>query len=195
MIGRVFIAIAVPPVVRDALAQASVSLRAPGGDLRPTVPAGWHCTLAFLGDLDEDRVALATQVTGAALEQHAPRPAPWLALGAAGRFGDRVLVVHVSEDPPGALRAWVEVLRDALGAVGFDLPPAAFRPHVTLARARRSRRVTRADVSRLVVPDRRWQPSTVGLWAAAGPGASRPYEVRAELAWPGDGSSSGDAAG
>ncbi|MFU8840357.1 MAG: RNA 2',3'-cyclic phosphodiesterase [Nitriliruptoraceae bacterium] len=184
MTRRVFVAIGVPTAVRDALAAATAGLRAPQAALRATAPAGWHLTLAFLGDLEDEQQELAAVVTREVLARDAPRPAPWLALAAADRFGDRVLVVPVSEDPPGALAGLVARLREELTAVGFALPEASFRPHVTLARARRNRPVTRADVAALTVPDRRWQPATVGLWAAARAGGPRPYEVLAELAWP-----------
>jgi RNA 2',3'-cyclic 3'-phosphodiesterase len=184
VIRRGFIAIAVPPPVREALAVATAPLRAPTAGLRPTAPAGWHLTLAFLGDLDDAQQQLAITVVDEVLSRQAPRPAPWLSLGAPGRFGDRVLFVSVSEDPPGALSALAEALRVELEAVGFALPEAGFRPHVTLARARRRRRVQRADVAALAVPARRWQPTAIGLWAAGAPGSPFPYEVAAELAWP-----------
>jgi RNA 2',3'-cyclic 3'-phosphodiesterase len=184
MTRRVFVAVEVPPPVRQALAAATASLRTAEAGLRATAPAGWHLTLAFLGDLEDEQQERAAAVTADVLAWHAPRPAPWLALAGAERFGDRVLVVQVSEDPPVALSGLVALLREELTAVGFALPGGRFRPHVTLARARRRRPVTRADVAALAIPDRRWQPATVGLWAAARAGGPRPYEVLAEFAWP-----------
>jgi RNA 2',3'-cyclic 3'-phosphodiesterase len=181
---RTFVAVGVPPSVRDEMARSTASLRRTDAGLRATAPAGWHLTLAFLGELTEERAALAATVTAQALATHAPRPAPWLGLGAADRFGDRVLYVPVHDDPAGALARFAEDLRAALATAGFALPSTRFHPHVTLARARRSRPVTPADVARLVVPARRWQPGTVGVWVTADRDAPRPYEVLAELAWP-----------
>lgn len=195
MSARSFVAIAVPPPARDALAAATAPLRRADPGLRPTAPAGWHLTLAFLGALEEDRLVAAGSVVAEVVQRHAPRPAPWLELGSAGRFGDRVLLVHVREDPPGSLGGLVAVLRSALEGVGVTLPPEGFRPHVTLARARGRRRVTDADVASVTVPPARWQPTTVGVWAAAASGGRGPYEVRSEVALPvGPGSSAvGDA--
>lgn len=199
---RAFVAIGIPPSVRDDLAAATAGLRGTGAGprgadpgLRTTAPAGWHLTLAFLGALDEARVASAATVTARALEVHASRPAPWLRLADADRFGDRVLYAHVHSDPPAALAGLAEGLRGALMAAGFVLPASRFRPHVTLARSRRARPVTGADVAGLVVPARRWQPDAVGLLAAAGPDAPRPYEVLAELAWPSGSASPGETGG
>lgn len=194
MSARAFVAIAVPPPARVALAAATAPLRRADPGLRPTAPAGWHLTLAFLGGLDEDRLAQAGSVVAEVVQRHAPRPAPWLEFGSPGRFGDRVLLVHVREDPPGSLGGLVAVLRSALDGAGVTLPPEGFRPHVTLARARRRRRVTDTDVASVTVPTARWQPTTVGVWAVAASGDRGPYAVRSEVAWPGGAGGPGSSA-
>lgn len=195
MSARAFVAVAVPPAVRDALAGATSPLRRPDAALRATAPAGWHLTLAFLGALDDERLARVPTVVTEVLEQHAPRPAPVLGLGAAGRFSDRVLLAHVHDDPPGSLGRLVAPLRAAFAALDVAVPPEGFRPHVTLARARGRRRVTAADAAALHVPTARWQPTAVGVWVASSVG-SGPYEVRAEVPWPGsDAPSAGGSGG
>ncbi|MFP4312414.1 MAG: hypothetical protein ACLFS9_10615, partial [Nitriliruptoraceae bacterium] len=72
-----------------------------------------------------------------------------------------------------------------LAQAGFALPTTGFQAHITLARSRRGRPVTRADVDAVRVPAARWQPATIGVWATARPGTAAAYEVRAEVAWPG----------
>jgi 2'-5' RNA ligase len=193
--ARSFVAIAVPDPVRDVLAASTASLRRPGADLRTTDPAGWHLTLAFLGALDDGRLTEVADVVAEVVQRHAPRPAPWLALGSPGRFGDRVLVAHVEEHPSGSLGALVALLRAALEGAGLALPPEGFRPHVTLARARAARRVTAGDVASLRVPAARWQPTTVGVWATAASGDRGPYAVRSEVDWPAGSASPAAGAG
>jgi len=185
--ARRFLALAVPAAVRDELARATAHLRTPGAELRPTPPAGWHVTLAFLGELDPAEAVVATEVAGATLAVAADAPAPELVVRRAGRFGDRVLVVQLEEQPGQALEAVVERLHAALRAAGLEVPDRAFRPHLTLARARRARRVTARDAAALRLPRSRWRPDTVGLWATAPPGGPRPYVVESVLPWPGSG--------
>ncbi|MFP4150353.1 MAG: hypothetical protein ACLFV0_12815, partial [Nitriliruptoraceae bacterium] len=79
----------------------------------------------------------------------------------------------------------VDAVRADLARAGFTLPATGFQAHVTLARSRRGRPVTRADVAAVRVPAAQWQPRSVGVWATARPGAALAYEVRAEVAWPG----------
>jgi len=185
--ARRFLALAVPDAVRDELARATAHLRPPGAELRPTPPAGWHVTLAFLGEVGPDGAVLATEVLAATLAVVAPRPAPELVVRRAGRFGDRVLVVHLEEQPGHALGTLVERLHAALRAAGLEVPDRAFRPHLTLARARGPRRVTARDAAELRLPHSRWRPDAVGLWATASPGGPRPYVVESVLPWPGSG--------
>ncbi len=185
--ARRFLALAVPDAVRDELARATSHLRAPGAELRATPPAGWHVTLAFLGDLDPAGAVLATEVLAATLAVVAPAPAPELVVRRAGRFGDRVLVVHLEEQPGQALSTLVERLHAALRVAGLEVPDRAFRPHLTLARARGARRVTPRDAAALRLPRSPWRPEAVGLWATAPPGSPRPYVVESVLPWPGSG--------
>jgi RNA 2',3'-cyclic 3'-phosphodiesterase len=182
-----FLAIGVPIEVRDQLARATAHLRADGADLRASQPAGWHVTLAFLGDLDEERAQVATEVLSSTLTSSAPRPAPWLSLERAGRFGDRVLLVELVDDPEGALEGFVSVLHAELQAAGLAVPSRPFRPHLTLARARGRRRVGAADAKHLRLPVTGWRPPTVGRWASVPASDGAPYTVELELPWPGRG--------
>lgn len=181
---RRFLALGVPAEVREQLARATAHLRAPRAGLRASQPAGWHVTLAFLGDLEDDRSQLATEVLASTLATSAPRPAPWLAIQRAGRFGDRVLVVHLSDDPEGALERFVTVLHTELRSVGLAVPDRPFRPHLTLARARGQRRVRTGDVAQVLTPVLGWRPDAVGRWASVPASGGAPYTVEAELPWP-----------
>jgi RNA 2',3'-cyclic 3'-phosphodiesterase len=182
-----FLAIGVPVEIREQLARATAHLRADGADLRANQPVGWHVTLAFLGDLDEERAQVAAEVLSSTLAISAPRPAPWLSLEGAGRFGDRVLLVHVADDPDGALQRFVSVLHTELQAAGLTVPSRPFRPHLTLARARGRRRVRAADAENLRLPVMRWRPHAVGRWASVPASDGAPYTVEVELPWPGRG--------
>lgn len=181
-----FLALGLPAAIRAPLAHATAHLRRPEAGLRATPPAGWHVTLAFLGQVDDAQARASTEVLGSVLASAAPRPAPRLQVREAGRFGDRVLFLALEEEPAHSLARFVTELHAELRAVGLEVPDRAFRPHITLARARGRRRVRGADVAGVQLPALQWRPTAVGRWASV-PDDGAPYTVEAELPWPGAG--------
>jgi len=179
-----FLALGLPADVRGQLARATAHLRGPGAGLRASQPAGWHVTLAFLGELDDERADLATEVLAATLGTVAPRPAPRLWFQRAGRFADRVLVLHLADEPEGAFERFATALHTELRAAGLAVPDRPFHPHLTLARARGRRRVRRGDVASLRIPTSSWRPDVVGRWASRPTSGGSAYTVEVELPWP-----------
>jgi 2'-5' RNA ligase len=110
---------------------------AEGVNARLAPRSNWHVTLAFLGEvpderLDDVRAALAGAVTRWRAQQTPPR----LRLGGGGRFGrGRFTVLWVGlvgdVDPLAALAAAV---RKDLKRARLPYDPKPFRPHLTLAR-------------------------------------------------------------
>ncbi|WP_406202179.1 RNA 2',3'-cyclic phosphodiesterase [Kitasatospora sp. NBC_01560] len=140
---RLFVAVLPPAGALQELADAVAPVRGlPGAErLRWTGAEGRHLTLAFLGEVPEERLpALEAALAGVA----GLHPAHRLRLAGAGHFGDRVLWAGV-EGQARALRR----LAEAVGAATADVAGAAgafdFHPHLTLARAGSSRGHRRAD--------------------------------------------------
>jgi RNA 2',3'-cyclic 3'-phosphodiesterase len=100
-----------------------------------TLPEQWHITLAFYGQVDDERVpSLKARLTRAAKRY----PVLSLALDGAGRFDERTLWIGCTGDVA-TLR---DIARSAVAAgrrVGAASADDAFRfrAHVTLARTRR----------------------------------------------------------
>ncbi len=184
VVGRRFLAVDVPGPTRAAIAAATAHLRHEDAHLRATSPDSWHVTLAFLGAVDDDAADRAVAVLRTCLAEVAPRPAPRLSVAGADRFGDRVLVLALAEDPPGALAGVVATLHTRLRQVGFALPGRRFRAHLTVARARGRARVRAADVRRIDPPEAHWRPDGVGLWTTARTPRDGAYEIETEVAWP-----------
>ncbi|MGH8884952.1 MAG: RNA 2',3'-cyclic phosphodiesterase [Egibacteraceae bacterium] len=132
---RLFVAVAVPPAVREAVAAAAAPLRGMSADLRWTDPAGWHLTVAFLGQTDPGALdalsgALAEVTAGFGVFDVRLRPA-------AGR-GARSSVLWVELEPCKPLQAVAAAVNVVARGLGLKAEDQAFRPHLTLARARAS---------------------------------------------------------
>ena len=136
---RCFVAVPIGEPLRAALIGATSVWREAAGDsdLRWTSPAGWHVTLAFLGEVHPARVddtvdrlpALVDGVGGAvdlAPDGLAAWPRPQEA---------RMAWCRVRPEP------WIGELHNRIaGALGVT-ERRRFRPHVTLARVRGGREV------------------------------------------------------
>jgi len=131
---RLFFALWPDDAVRARLARWTSELRAACGG-RPTRPENLHLTLAFLGSIDDARVA---EVERAAAEV-APRAAS-LVLDQPGYWKhNRIAWAGASVVPP-ELGALVADLRGALLRAGVGFDGKGFVSHVTLLRDAREPR-------------------------------------------------------
>ena len=128
---RTFIAVELPEQMRWETAELARQLeRRVSG--RFTQPENYHVTLAFLGDVAERDVVLATDALEAAC---AGRPAPRLACDGLGKFGNASdATLWLGLVPAEELMRLAAAVRDELAArdIAFDEKP--FKPHITLAR-------------------------------------------------------------
>lgn len=102
--------------------------------LRWVNPAGIHLTLAFLGEINDERLALAAEAARAAATQVNPFS---YRLSAPGVFASiqqpRVVWMGVDE-PTGRLLRLQSLLTRELARRDFELDVRPFSPHLTLAR-------------------------------------------------------------
>ena len=133
---RLFLAIELSEALRAQVRRLQGLLQAAGADLRWVQPANTHFTLQFLGNVGSDEIA----------------PIDGAARNAAARFGPvKVEIAGLRGFPsPSSTRVvWIDVrgqleplellkqqLGEALAELGFEPDGRAFRPHVTLGRAR-----------------------------------------------------------
>lgn len=133
---RCFVAVPIGNDLRASLRSAVEMWRSRPdlANLRWTDPDAWHLTLAFLGDVDPSRVPHLRAALAHAVMHHEPMH---LVTGGLGAF----------PSPSRARVAWYGVadadhrlarLADSIAdAFALDRPDP-FRPHITLARARRA---------------------------------------------------------
>jgi 2'-5' RNA ligase len=128
---RLFAAVVPPPEVLRHLDEAVEQVR--DDTVTWTLPEAWHLTLAFYGEVADDRVADLTVRLGRAAARY---PVMRLRLNGAGRFGERVLWIGCGgpiEDMRRLARSCEAAGRRARASAQAN---RRFRPHVTLARAR-----------------------------------------------------------
>lgn len=194
---RLFVAVLPPSAAATGVAAALEPLHTlPGaGRLRWTAPAGWHYTLAFLGEVpDAVRPALDERLARAA---HRHQPCALRTAGG-GRFGDRFLWVGAEGDLRGLARL-ADTVRAAARRAGAPCDEKhGFRPHLTVARTSKNAPVDlrpfaaaltdvrgtwwSADTLSLVastlprsgVPGEQPLYTTVGSWPLGGPAAVPP---------------------
>jgi len=136
---RLFVALNLPPPVREALWAATTPLR----DLE--LPVNWvsgegiHVTLKFLGEVGDDREPEVAAALGRAAAGARTLP---LALEGFGVFPDfrRPRVVWAGIAPEPGLEMLQHRVEQEFAPLGFPTEARPFRPHVTLGRARRETR-------------------------------------------------------
>ncbi|MFH8976060.1 RNA 2',3'-cyclic phosphodiesterase [Streptomyces sp. NPDC017890] len=133
---RLFAAVLPPEDVAAALAAEVAALRRlPGADgLRWTGRPGWHFTLAFYGEVDDDLVPDLS----ARLERAARRTAPFrLALRGGGQFGHGRALWAGAEGDLATLRLLADRAESAARRAGVPMGEhRRYKPHLTVARSR-----------------------------------------------------------
>ena len=124
---RLFAALVPAAAVREQLARAAAGLGHRGVAVPP---ANLHLTLAFLGAVAEDRVAVAA----AALETGAGFPPFTLRLERVGHWRRAGVLWCAPRETPPELTALAGALHAALRGAGFELEARPFAAHLTLAR-------------------------------------------------------------
>ena len=137
---RLFVAVYPPPAALDALArEVSDGLPPLVAAWRAVPVSQWHLTLAFLGEVAQDRLSELCERLSRAAGRSSPLT---LALSGGGAFPaarrGQVLWVGVRGERSAldALRRLADRVGAAARRTGIAMPARAYRPHLTLARCR-----------------------------------------------------------
>ncbi|GAB2577441.1 RNA 2',3'-cyclic phosphodiesterase [Streptomyces capparidis] len=180
---RLFVAV-LPPAEAVAELDAAVSALhgLPGaGSLLWTDRAGWHLTLAFLGEVEDDALPELEERLARAAGRHQPMP---LRLAGGGRFGDRALWTGLDRGRAELAR----LARSAAAAArrtGVPVDERPFKAHLTLARARRERVDLRPFAEALALfTGASWDAGPLRLMSSAPGGPGRPNRYETVRSWP-----------
>lgn len=174
-----FVALWPPDQVRKRLERAVRAARPTAPELRWTPPERWHLTLVFLGE-PAVRVPELSAALERALEGHPPPDLfldGWGVFPRAGGPGHRASVVWAGVRGDG-LPELAGALAEAARGAGVPVSSRPFVPHVTLARARRPRDVTRTLRALGPAPDTGWRADRIALVESRPSGPDRYRTVR-----------------
>ncbi|MFE1285675.1 RNA 2',3'-cyclic phosphodiesterase [Streptomyces sp. NPDC058751] len=187
---RVFIALAPPDHAKEELARELRPAYGTHPRMRWNRIEDWHITLAFLGELPVGTVPLLRPPL--AVLAAARRP-PSLALRGSGHFDDRVLWSGIDGDL-GELHALAADVRTTVKDCGITFAERPFRPHLTLARARRGDHTSVDEIALLLAgfTGRPWPAGRLHLVGSNAGRSSGPIHYRDIESWPlGDGNPAG----
>lgn len=140
---RAFIAIDLDPGLKSAVEEFIRRLEATRADVRWTRAGGFHLTLKFLGEIDDDRADRVKSALGQVVGRYGPFGLRLEGTGAfPGERNPRVLWIGVVADP--GLAEFQEDLERSLESEGFLREERPFRPHLTLGRVKGRDRLDRA---------------------------------------------------
>ncbi|MFC7097258.1 RNA 2',3'-cyclic phosphodiesterase [Halobaculum marinum] len=132
---RLFVSVDLPDRLSAEFADVQAPLR-DGPSLRVTDPEQAHCTLKFLGDVDESRLDDVVEALGRAVEAAAVGPFD-CEVGGLGVFpsADYISVVWVGvREGSAELTRLAEAIERETVELGFEEADHEFTPHLTLAR-------------------------------------------------------------
>lgn len=172
-----FLGLAVPVAVRRDLVGRLGTLRESWSSVAWTRPSGWHVTVTWLGGLDPGRPKEVVERVTAAVAGSPPGRGR-LSLGPPRWFGRALAVTAVTDHLLVGLHERVaEAMAEPGEAGGADaMDPGPWRPHVTLARRRRTSVGGLADAvaTRLDGEAIAWAPRELTLYGSrSGTGAAR----------------------
>ena len=181
---RLFIAVNIPPAVRDAIYADAEPLRAVTNAIRWVSPAALHVTLKFLGEQDEALVTPLREAIESVAMRHASVAVETTDIGAFPNFR-RPRVVWVGMTGERALQSLASDIDRALTPLGIPVETRSFQAHLTLGRVKSE--LPPADATNLAAAAkarrgaRGFAVQTVDLMRSElGPGGSR-YSVLAAV--------------
>ncbi|MGH3655972.1 MAG: RNA 2',3'-cyclic phosphodiesterase, partial [Micromonosporaceae bacterium] len=132
---RLFVAVDPPDYARQHLASYVADLHVAKAGARLAAPERWHVTVAFLGEVPDDRVVRVREALTAAAGGPSSN-AMTLRFDGGGRFGGRagtVIWAGVAGEV-GRLRQLARAVARELRHARFSLDRKPYRPHLTIAR-------------------------------------------------------------
>lgn len=136
---RTFVAIELPPDIRDALQRIINRLKSSAGEVRWVKADLIHLTLKFLGDVEEGRIPDIAGCIERCVSGFSSFPLAVRGLGAFPGESSPQVIWIAAADETGSLAGLQRSIEAGLAHVGFAKEKRPFSPHLTLGRLRSPR--------------------------------------------------------
>ena len=133
---RTFVAIDIDEALRRVLARAEEELAQEGDKIKWVEPQNFHLTLHFLGEVGDDVIHDACELSGQVARHVEPFEFSVSRLSCQPTRGQLRMIWADIADPTGRLTELHRELGLALGEMGLRQEDRRFRGHITLARIR-----------------------------------------------------------
>ncbi len=140
---RAFIAIELPPEIKDYLKKLQDKLKTRGAEVKWVEPPNIHLTLKFLGEINEDQ---SQEIIKIIKDVSSAKPAFDIALGDLGAFpritSPRIIWVGIDAGAK-ETRQIAQELEDQISSrLGMPKDPKGFSAHITIARIKSAFNIT-----------------------------------------------------
>ena len=136
---RLFIAIDTPPPALRAMIAARNELRTVRADVKWEPEDKLHCTLRFLGDTPQEKVAPLTAALQTLAKATPPVTISYGGLGVFPERGEPRIIWAGIRDRTNGLAQLATSIDDLAAGFGYEKTRQAFQPHVTLGRVKGTR--------------------------------------------------------
>jgi len=148
---RAFIAIELPPEIKEYLSRIQNKLKTCQADMKWVKPGNTHLTLKFLGEINEEQSEKAASILKATAENN---PSFIIKLASIAAFpginAPRMIWLGIDQGET-EMRKLVRDLEEKLSGIGMPQESREFSAHITLARNRscRNQQALAAGITRL----------------------------------------------
>jgi 2'-5' RNA ligase len=140
---RVFIGLAIPEPVRKRFQALFEKAEGKPSDLRLTAPENWHCTLAFLGEIDEEHIDALKHLIAVAAERPPGGSFSFRNLETFPPKHPSYVIVRAEPNPKDEWMSFIDRMRDMISVVSPNIDRKPWIPHVSIGRARKGKLFTR----------------------------------------------------
>lgn len=140
---RVFIGLGIPEAVRNRLSDLFEKADGKPTDLRKTPNDNLHCTLAFLGEVEDENITALEHLLAAAVESPPGGSFSFTSFETFPVKHPSYVIVRAEPDPKDEWMSYIDRMRDMVSVLSPGVDRKPWIPHVSLGRSRKGKLFTR----------------------------------------------------
>lgn len=157
---RVFIGIPIPEPIRKRFQGLWADAPGKPTGFRPTAPENWHCTLAFLGEVGEEKIDALEHLLQTASERPPGGSFSFTNFETFPPKKPGYLIVRAIPEQKDAWMSYIDRMRDMASVISPTIDRKPWVPHVSIGRARKGILLPRWDHAFEPIV---WKPTEISL--------------------------------